>query len=51
MTTYTLDRNATQKATPITTPDAPVKPRLLDQVRAAIRTRNYSLSTEKTADD
>jgi hypothetical protein len=29
-------RNATQNATPITTPDAPVKPRLLDQVHSAI---------------
>lgn len=51
MTTYTIEKNATSNATqsaPLQAPDAPAKPRLLDQVRAAIRTRHYSLRTEKT---
>jgi hypothetical protein len=30
-----------------TTPVAPAKPRLLDQVRAALRARHYSLRTEE----
>lgn len=46
--TEIMEQNATnQPATTDTTPVS-VKPRLLDQVRAAIRTRHYSLRTEQT---
>jgi len=38
---------AEQQAAPIYSPSGPQKPRLLDQVREAIRTRHYSYKTEK----
>ncbi len=39
---------AGQHAAPINSPSNPPKPRLLDQVRQAIRTRHYSPRTEET---
>ena len=36
-----------QPAADISAPSSPPKPRLLDQVRQAIRTRQYSYQTEK----
>jgi len=46
--TELLERNATHAITNTDTAQLAAKPRLLDQVRAAIRTRHYSLRTEQT---
>jgi integron integrase len=44
---YPLNRNRFQCSAAVTAPTAPPKPKLLDQVRQAIRTRHYSHRTEK----
>lgn len=44
----TAERNATRTADKPDTTPVSTKPRLLDQVRAAIRTRHYSLRTEQS---
>lgn len=46
--TETAERNETRTATLLDALEAPAKPRLLDQLRASIRTKHYSLRTEKT---
>ena len=46
--TETMERNETRTATLSDAPEVPAKPRLLDQLRASIRTKHYSLRTEKT---
>lgn len=43
-----LEPHATRATELPDTPDLPAKPRLLDQMRASMRTRHYSLRTEKT---
>jgi integrase len=42
-----IDRGGTLRIVPVTSPTATQKPKLLDQVRQAIRTRHYSYMTEK----
>ena len=44
---YPLNRNRFEGNTTANAPVSPPKPKLLDQVRAAIRTRHYSYMTEK----
>jgi integron integrase len=44
---YPLNRNRFERSTAVTAPTAPSKPKLLDQLRQAIRTRHYSYRTEK----
>jgi integron integrase len=45
---YTLSSNfPSQRSAAVTAPTAPPKPKLLDQVRQAIRTRHYSPRTEQ----
>ena len=46
--TELLERHTTQETAKRDTEQASAKPRLLDQMRAAIRTRHYSLRTEQT---
>ena len=46
--TETLERNRTADLVKQDTPAVSAKPRLLDQVRAAISTRHYALRTEQT---
>ncbi len=46
--TELLERNATPAPVIYDAPTVPAKPRLLDQVRAMLRTKHYSLRTEKT---
>jgi integron integrase len=45
---YLLNRNRLERSAAVTAPTAPPKPKLLDQVRQAIRTRHYSYMTEKS---
>lgn len=44
---YSLNRNRLEHSAAVTAPTAHPKPKLLDQVRQAIRTRHYSYMTEK----
>jgi integron integrase len=44
---YPLNRNRFERSTAVNAPAAPAKPKLLDQVRQAIRRRHYSERTEK----
>ena len=44
---YSLNVNRLDGSAAVGTPPAPPKPKLLDQVRQAIRTRHYSYMTEK----
>jgi hypothetical protein len=44
---YPLNRNRFEGSATINAPALPPKPKLLDQVRQAIRTRHYSYMTEK----
>jgi len=44
---YPLNRNRFRGNATVSTPASPPKPKLLDQVRQAIRTRHYSYMTEK----
>ena len=44
---YPLNRNRFEGGTAGSAPETPPKPKLLDQVRQAIRTRHYSYMTEK----
>jgi integron integrase len=44
---YPLNRNRFEGSAAVNAPAKPSKPRLLDQVREAIRTRHYSYRTEK----
>jgi integron integrase len=44
---YPLNRNRFEGGTAGSPPETPPKPKLLDQVRQAIRTRHYSYRTEK----
>ena len=44
---YSLNRNRSEGSAQVNAPAAPPKPKLLDQVRQAIRTRHYSYMTEK----
>ena len=44
---YPLKRNRLERSAAVTAPATPPKPKLLDQVRQAIRTRHYSHMTEK----
>ena len=44
---YPLNRNRFERSTAVSAPATPPKPKLLDQVRQAIRTRHYSHMTEK----
>jgi hypothetical protein len=44
---YPLKRNRLERSAAVTAPATPAKPKLLDQVREAIRTRHYSYRTEK----
>lgn len=46
--TETIEQNATQHTAQQDTEPASAKPRLLDQMRALIRVKHYSLRTEKT---
>ena len=43
---YPLNGNRFERSTAVTAPATPAKPKLLDQVRQAIRTRHYSPKTE-----
>ena len=45
---YPLKRNRLERSAAVTAPATPPKPKLLDQVRQAIRTRHYSPRTEET---
>ena len=45
---YPLKRNRLERSAAVTAPATPAKPKLLDQVRQAIRTRHYSPRTEET---
>jgi site-specific recombinase XerC len=45
---YPLNRNRFERSTAVSAPVTPPKPKLLDQVRQAIRTRHYSPRTEET---
>jgi integron integrase len=45
---YLLKRNRLERSAAVTAPATPPKPKLLDQVRQAIRTRHYSPRTEET---
>ena len=45
---YPLNRNRFERSAAVTAPTTPPKPKLLDQVRQAIRTRHYSPRTEET---
>ena len=45
---YPLNRNRLERSPAVTAPGMPSKPKLLDQVRQAIRTRHYSPRTEET---
>ena len=45
---YPLKRNRLERSVAVTAPATPPKPKLLDQVRQAIRTRHYSPRTEET---
>jgi site-specific recombinase XerD len=45
---YPLNRNRFERSAAVTAPTAPSKPKLLDEVRQAIRTRHYSPRTEET---
>ncbi|MEK7377748.1 MAG: hypothetical protein AABZ71_02495, partial [Candidatus Binatota bacterium] len=42
-----ISSNGQQPTAPISSPSSATKPKLLDQVRQAIRTRHYSYMTEK----
>src|SRR5215467_9439360 len=44
---YPLNRNRFKGNATVSTPASPPKPKLLDQVRQAIRSRHYSYMTEK----
>ena len=44
---YPLNGNRFERSTAVSAPATPLKPKLLDQVRQAIRTRHYSYMTEK----
>jgi hypothetical protein len=44
---YPLNRNRFERSLKVSAPPTPPKPKLLDQVRQAIRTRHYSYMTEK----
>lgn len=44
---YPLNRKRFERSTAVSAPATPPKPKLLDQVRQAIRTRHYSYMTEK----
>jgi Phage integrase, N-terminal SAM-like domain len=44
---YPLNRNRFERSTAVSVPVTSPKPKLLDQVRQAIRTRHYSYRTEK----
>jgi hypothetical protein len=44
---YLLNRNRLDGSAAVNAPALPPKPKLLDQVRQAIRTRHYSYRTEK----
>src|SRR5712692_1399098 len=44
---YQLSRNRFEGSATMNAPASPPKPKLLDQVRLAIRTRHYSYMTEK----
>jgi integron integrase len=44
---YPLNGNRFERSTAVSAPATPPKPKLLDQVREAIRTRHYSYMTEK----
>src|SRR5438445_5955296 len=44
---YPLNRNRFERRIEVSAPPTPPKPKLLDQVRQAIRTRHYSDRTEK----
>ena len=44
---YPLNRNRFEGSAAVSPPASPPKPKLLDQVRQAIRTRHYSYMTEK----
>ena len=45
---YPLKRNRLERRAAVTAPTTPAKPKLLDQVRQAIRMRHYSPRTEET---
>jgi hypothetical protein len=45
---YPLSRNRFAHSAAVNAPGMPPKPKLLDQVRQAVRTRHYSPRTEET---
>jgi len=45
---YPLNRNRFEGNTTVNAPATPSKPKLLDQVRQAIRTRHFSPKTEES---
>src|SRR5215475_9169694 len=45
---YPLNRNRFERSAAVSPPASPPKPKLLDQVRQAVRTRHYSPKTEES---